>query len=99
MENSSQLELSGSSKSELIIIICSKPFLVKSDIFKILKGAKFRDSELHEFVHLGMRLAIGVIFIVQGTGKFNPGFTGFLTNMGLPIEMQIPISYFIVNRS
>jgi len=39
-----------------------------------------------------MRLAIGTIFIVQGSGKFDPGFAGFLTNIGLPVEMQIPIA-------
>jgi len=57
-----------------------------------LKGAKFSGSGLHDLAHLGMRLAIGVIFIVQGSGKFNPGFAGFLTNIGLPVELQIPIA-------
>ena len=33
---------------------------------------------------MGLRSVIGAIFIVQGTGKFNPGTAGFLTNMGLP---------------
>jgi len=57
-----------------------------------LKGAKFSESKLHDLAHLGMRLAIGTIFIVQGSGKFDPGFAGFLTNIGLPVEMQIPIA-------
>jgi putative oxidoreductase len=42
--------------------------------------------------HFGIRAAIGVIFLVHGTGKFNPGFVGFLTNIGFPPEMQIPIA-------
>ena len=40
-----------------------------------------------------MRVAIGVIFIAHGSGKFGPGFAGFLTGpLGLPAEMQIPIA-------
>ena len=40
-----------------------------------------------------MRVVIGVIFIAHGSGKFGPGFTGFLTgSLGLPAEMQIPIA-------
>lgn len=36
-----------------------------------------------------MRLAIGVIFIVHGSWKFNPEFAGFLTQIGVPTEMQL----------
>ena len=57
-----------------------------------MNGAKFRESKLHELAHLGIRLAIGAIFIVEGSGKFNPGFADFLTSIGLPVEMQIPIA-------
>jgi len=42
---------------------------------------------------MGLRTAIGVIFIAHGSGKFNPGFVNFLTGpLGLPAEMQIPIA-------
>ena len=54
--------------------------------------AKFLENKLHDITHFGIRAAIGVIFIVQGSGKFSPGFAGFLTNIGLPVEMQIPIA-------
>ncbi len=54
--------------------------------------AKFLENKLHDITHFGIRAAIGVIFIVQGSGKFNPGFAGMLTNMGVPAEMQIPIA-------
>ncbi len=54
--------------------------------------AKFHQNKLPEIAHLGIRLAIGTIFIVQGSGKFNPGVAGFLTSMGLPAELQIPIA-------
>lgn len=54
--------------------------------------AAFRPNKLHDIAHLGLRLAIGVIFIAHGTAKFNPGFTGFLGSIGIPAEMQIPIA-------
>ncbi len=41
---------------------------------------------------MGLRSAIGVIFIVHGISKFNPGFADFLPMIGLPVEMQIPIA-------
>ncbi len=54
--------------------------------------ATFRENKLHDITHFGIRAAIGVIFIVQGSGKFNPGAADFLTSIGLPVEMQIPIA-------
>jgi putative oxidoreductase len=55
--------------------------------------AKFRDFILHDIAFWGLRAAVGVIFIVHGSGKFNPGFVGFLTGpLGLPAEMQIPLA-------
>ena len=57
-----------------------------------MTDARIRESILHDITHFGVRIAIGVIFIVQGTGKFGPGFVGMLTNMGMPAEMQIPIA-------
>ena len=57
-----------------------------------MADAQIRDNKLHDITHFGIRAAIGVIFLVHGTGKFNPGFVGFLTNIGFPLEMQIPIA-------
>lgn len=54
--------------------------------------ASIKESKFNDITHLGLRLAVGVIFIVHGTGKFNPGFVGFLSSQGLPAEMQIPIA-------
>jgi putative oxidoreductase len=53
----------------------------------VLKG-----NVLHDITHFGIRASIGVIFIVQGLGKFEPSFAGYLTNIGLPVELQIPIA-------
>ena len=55
--------------------------------------ANLSQHKLHDIANMGMRAAIGVIFIVHGTGKFNEGFVGFLTGgLGFPAEMQIPIA-------
>ena len=37
---------------------------------------------------MGVRLAVGVIFLVHGTAKFDPGFLGFLSNIGIPNDFQ-----------
>ena len=55
--------------------------------------AILKESKLLDIAFMGMRSAIGVIFILHGSGKFGPGFVGFLTGpLGLPAEMQIPIA-------
>ncbi len=67
-------------------------FLSSPKRAQILTDARFREGKLHDIVHLGVRVTIGVIFIVQGTGKFDPGVAGWLTSIGLPVELQIPIA-------
>lgn len=54
--------------------------------------AVIRQGKFHDITHFGIRVAIGVIFLVHGSQKFNPGFVGFLTSLGIPAEMQIPIA-------
>ncbi len=54
--------------------------------------AVFRENKLHDIAFWGLRATVGVIFVVAGSGKFGPGFVGFLTGLGLPAEMQIPIA-------
>ena len=54
--------------------------------------AIIRQSKFHDITHFGIRGAIGAIFLVHGSQKFNPGFVGFLTSLGIPAEMQIPIA-------
>jgi len=57
-----------------------------------LAEAVFRENKLHDIAFWGLRATIGAIFVVHGSGKFGPGFVGFLTGLGLPAEMQIPIA-------
>jgi len=51
------------------------------------------NTKLNDIANWGIRSAIGIIFIVHGSGKLNPGFVGFLTErVGFPPEMQTPIA-------
>lgn len=54
--------------------------------------AEIKEKVLNDVVFMGLRSSIGVIFILHGMMKFNPGFANALPNMGLPPEMQIPIA-------
>ena len=58
----------------------------------MLTGSEIKEKILNDVVFMGLRSAIGIIFIVHGISKFNPGFAEFLPMMGLPVEMQIPIA-------
>ena len=57
-----------------------------------MTGSAIKEKILNDVVFMGLRSAIGIIFIVHGISKFNPGFAEFLPMMGLPVEMQIPIA-------
>jgi putative oxidoreductase len=54
--------------------------------------AYLSQHKLHDVVNMGLRAAVGVVFIVHGSGKFHPGCLGFMERLGLPPEMQIPIA-------
>ncbi len=58
----------------------------------MLAEAIIRENKLHDITHFGIRAAIAVIFIVNASGKFNPGFAEWLVSIGIPAEMQIPIA-------
>ena len=74
-----------------LVMTCS--FLFSTNCGKKLSDAKFSENRLFDIAFMGLRTAIGVVFIAHGVGKFNPGFLGFLTEqLGLPAELQIPIA-------
>ena len=54
--------------------------------------SEIKEKILNDVVFMGLRSAIGTIFIVHGMSKLNPGFANFLPNIGLPPEIQIPIA-------
>jgi putative oxidoreductase len=54
--------------------------------------AEINGGILKDVTFMGIRSVVGVIFILHGVGKFNPGFVNFISSLGLPPEMQIPIA-------
>ena len=55
--------------------------------------AEFRENKLADIAFMGLRSAIGVIFIVHGYSKIgNDGFIGWIGSMGIPPEMGIIIA-------
>ena len=54
--------------------------------------ASIKENVLNDIVFAGLRSTIGIIFIIHSMSKFNEGFGGFLTSVGIPAEMQIPIA-------
>ena len=51
-----------------------------------------RQTIFHDAAHFGVRITVGLIFVMHSLGKFEPGFLGFLEKLGLPPEMQFPIA-------
>lgn len=68
-------------KTDFITVCCC------SNVPEIL-----RQSILHDITHFGVRITIGLIFIMHSLGKFESGFLDFLSQQGLPPEMQFPIA-------
>jgi len=53
--------------------------------------ATLRTHRLHELVHFGLRITIGVLFIVHSIGKFDTSSKGFFSSVGLPADMAFLI--------
>lgn len=52
-------------------------------------GADLRTHRLHDLSHFGLRLVVGVFFMIHSQLKFGSGFGQFLSSLGLPSEMAI----------
>lgn len=46
--------------------------------------ATLRDNKLTDITFMGMRAAIGAVFIAHGVQKFGPGPAGWFESMGIP---------------
>lgn len=58
-----------------------------------MASAEFSKNKLGDIAFMGLRSAIGVIFIVHGYSKIgNDGFIGWIGSMGIPPEMGIFIA-------
>src|ERR1700756_250466 len=53
--------------------------------------AALRTHKLHDLSHFGLRISVGVLFIVHSLGKFDSASGGFFSSMGLPSEMALLI--------
>ncbi|MFZ0184843.1 MAG: DoxX family protein [Nitrosotalea sp.] len=51
--------------------------------------ANLRTHKIHDLSHFGLRIVVGVFFIVHSQMKFGSGFGSFLQSIGLPSEMAI----------
>jgi len=54
--------------------------------------SEIKEKILNDVVFVGLRSALGIIFVLHGISKFDAGFASALPNMGLPAELQIPIA-------
>ena len=48
-------------------------------------------DRLHELTHFGLRITVGVLFIVHSIGKFDVSSREFFSSVGLPADMSILI--------
>ena len=55
--------------------------------------AEIKEKILNDTVFFGLRLTMGVIFILHGYSKFgNEGFVGWISSMGIPGELATIIA-------
>ena len=48
-------------------------------------------QRLHDLTHFGLRITVGVLFIVHSIGKFDVSSKGFFSSVGLPADMAMLI--------
>ena len=52
-----------------------------------MTDAALRTHKFHDLSHFGLRVSVGVLFMVHSVGKFDSGGAGFFSSIGLPSEM------------
>lgn len=50
-----------------------------------------RNGALQDIVILGLRVAVGVVFIAYGIDKFTPEVAVLMEHFGIPAAMQVPL--------
>ena len=58
----------------------------------MLTESKLNKNIFHDVTYWGIRASIGAIFLVHSLKKFDPSWQDWLTGIGIPAEMQIPIA-------
>ena len=62
-------------------------------ILSNLATSEIKEKILNDTVFFGLRLVMGVIFIIHGYSKFNnDGFVSWISSMGIPGELAIIIA-------
>ncbi len=54
-----------------------------------MTDATLRTNILHDLSHFGLRIVVGVFFMVHSQIKFGSGFGKFLSSIGLPTELAV----------
>ena len=54
-----------------------------------MADATLRTHVLHDLSHFGLRIVVGVFFMVHSQLKFGSGFGKFLSGVGLPAELGV----------
>ena len=54
-----------------------------------MADASLKTHVLHDLSHFGLRIVVGVFFMVHSQLKFGSGFGKFLSGIGLPAELGI----------
>ena len=54
--------------------------------------ANLKETVLHDITHWGLRASMGAIFIIHSLKKFDLSWQEWLTSIGIPPEMQLPIA-------
>ena len=54
-----------------------------------MADATLRTNVLHDLSHFGLRIVVGVFFMVHSQLKFGSGFGKFLSSLGLPAELAV----------
>jgi putative oxidoreductase len=73
-------------------LIWTNPFNKFSKDSTMNTEANLKENVLHDITHWGLRASIGAIFIVHSLKKFDPSWQEWLTSIGMPPEMQLPIA-------
>ena len=58
----------------------------------MLSETRMKGNLLHDITHWGIRASIGAIFLVHSLKKFDPSWQEWLSSIGMPPEMQLPIA-------
>ena len=61
-------------------------------VSNMLVEATIIDTKWHDLTHWGLRAVLGATFLVHSLKKFDPSWQGWLIDIGLPPELQLPIA-------